>query len=660
MHKIVISKKRGFLMVNLTIDGKNIEVKEGTTVLRAAQSAGIEIPTLCDHPELTPYGGCRLCLVEVEGARTLQPSCTLPVSEKMVVKTTTDRIKEARKFVLTLLFSERNHFCPFCQVSGGDCELQNSAYSEGMTHWPLSPSFSTFGVDASSPYFVLDNNRCILCRRCVRACGELVGNFTWGFEERGAKSYLVADYGVPVGESTCVSCGTCVQVCPTGALIDRQSAYRGKDFQVTNVPTVCVGCSIGCSTTVAVRDNHIVRIEGRWAEGVSGGILCKTGRFIPVDDKRERVLTPMSRVNGELKETSLEEAIKVISSTMKPLAGKNGTGVAAVASTRLPVESLSLVKQIFADGMKSTMVTSTEEGWSTGASAAFADELKKSFEGKVDALDSADCVVVVGADLANNHQVLGFMVKRILPTGTKLIVVDPESNDFDPFAEVKIKASKGTNTDILSALKAAVKGQKVAEFAAKCGLEEAELLAAAKVLNEAENPVFIYSRGLTVKEGKPAISALLDLSGAVKNADVISTKGKANSLAASQLHLDQSFEAGKHQAFFVAIGDDDPSQRLIQRLEGAPFLVVTAAYHSKLTAMADVVIPVEMWAEIEGHYINVDGRLQKTTRALQTPAGVLGNEEALIAIAKGLGISTNEAWKKEITARTPSTVISAA
>ena len=126
-----------------------------------------------------------------------------------------------------MLFSERNHFCPFCQVSGGDCELQNSAYDEGMTHWPIQPQWSNFPVDTSHPYYVLDNNRCILCRRCVRACGELVGNFTLAIEERGASNLLIADVGVPLGESTCIKCGTCVQICPTGALIDRTSAYQG-------------------------------------------------------------------------------------------------------------------------------------------------------------------------------------------------------------------------------------------------------------------------------------------------------------------------------------------------------------------------------------------------------------------------------------------------
>ncbi len=372
-------------MVNITIDGQNLQVPEGTTVLRAAQSAGIHIPTLCDHPELTPYGGCRLCLVEVEGARTLQPSCTLPASSNMVVRTDSERIRSARKFVLTLIFSERNHFCPYCQVSGGDCELQNSAYDEGMTHWPLQPNWQRQDVDASNQYFVLDHNRCILCRRCVRACGELVGNYTLGFEQRGAKSILVADLGVPLGESTCVSCGTCVQVCPTGALIDRVSAYRGKDMQVEHNETVCTGCSIGCGIDVLTRDNSIVRIEGNWNATVNGGVLCKVGRFEQQDDERERVTTPLVRKDGKLVAATWEEALAAAANGLKPLAGKNG--VAALASTRLPAESLYMFKQIFADGFKSDMVTSIEEGQTTASSSVVANELGKPFEGGLEAVE---------------------------------------------------------------------------------------------------------------------------------------------------------------------------------------------------------------------------------------------------------------------------------
>jgi formate dehydrogenase major subunit len=194
-------------MISVTIDDKKIEVPENTTVLQAAEMAGVKIPTLCDHPQLTPYGGCRLCLVEVEGARTLQTSCTLPVSNGMAVRTNTLRVHEARKFILTLLFSERNHFCMYCQMSGGDCELQNAAYDEDMTHWPLQPNWEPYAVDGSHEHIALDHNRCILCRRCVRACGELVGNYTLGVGERGALSILTSDLDVPLGESTCVSCG---------------------------------------------------------------------------------------------------------------------------------------------------------------------------------------------------------------------------------------------------------------------------------------------------------------------------------------------------------------------------------------------------------------------------------------------------------------------
>ncbi len=138
-------------MVQITINGKQIEVPEGTTVLRAAEMAGIYIPRLCDHKALTPYGGCRLCIVEVQGVRVPMASCTLPVNNGMVVNTETEALKKSRKFVLSMLFSERNHFCPFCQVSGGDCELQNAAYHEEMTHWPIQPGWNNFVVDTIPP-----------------------------------------------------------------------------------------------------------------------------------------------------------------------------------------------------------------------------------------------------------------------------------------------------------------------------------------------------------------------------------------------------------------------------------------------------------------------------------------------------------------------------
>jgi formate dehydrogenase major subunit len=627
-------------MVTLTIDGKNIQVKEGTTVLRAAQEAGIEIPTLCDHPELTPYGGCRLCLVEVDGFRTLQPSCTLPVSSSMVVRTNTDRLKEARKFVLTLIFSERNHFCPFCQVSGGDCELQNSAYVEGMTHWPLQPNWQTYNVDASHPFFVLDNNRCILCRRCVRACGELVGNFTLGFEERGAKSFLVADYGTPLGSSTCVSCGTCLQVCPTGALIDRQSAYRGRTTQVETTRTVCVGCSMGCGIKVLSRDNQIVRIEGDWDTETNRGVLCKVGRFLPLEDNRLRLVTPLVKKNGALKAATWEEAMDMVTSKLKPLTGPDD--IAAIASTRLSIETLSLFQDIFADGLKSEMVTTIEEGQFTAEAAAFADKTGKAFEGGLEAVKSADCVISVGTDLVKEHEVLGFMVKRMLPADVNLIVVDSAPNALDEIATFTVKPAKGAYAD---ALKQLASGSNTDETTT----------AIDKVLAESKHAVIIYGKGAFEKDGQEVMKALVDLIKRLPGSTLISPKGQANSLAASQLNLDKPLKINGNKAVFLALGDDTPSERLLQKIENAPFLVVQASHHSKATANADVVFPVEIWAEAEGHYLSFEGTLKLAQKTLKTPEGVRANDDVLKTLAGSLKIKTSSEWKKKLAQR-PSVV----
>ncbi|MGD0709067.1 MAG: molybdopterin-dependent oxidoreductase [Anaerolineaceae bacterium] len=642
-------------MVNITIDGKAIEVPEGTTVLNAARTAGIEIPTLCAHPALTPYGGCRLCLVEVEGARTLQPSCTLPVNNGMVVHTDTEKVKSARKFVLTLIFSERNHFCPYCQVSGGDCELQNAAYHEGMTHWPLQPNWQPYPMDASHPYIILENNRCILCRRCVRACGELVGNFTLGFEQRGAKSLLVADLGVPLGDSSCISCGACVQVCPTGALIDRWSAYHGRETQVEKTETVCTGCSVGCTLEVLTRDNNLVRIEGAWDAPVNKGITCKVGRFLPMTDERERLTTPLVRKNGSLKAATWDEALEAVSSHLKPLAGK----IAALTSSRLSAESLYLFKQIFADHLRSEMVTTIEEGTTTLAASSLANEKGKSFESKLEAIQKADVVVLFNTDLVDEHEVAGFFVKRNIPNGTKVVVVDSQENKFSVLAEKTLKPVKATDADVVEGLIAALLKMGVAKNKTeesnekllvakieKAGVPADELNEVVKLVAAAENAVFIYGKR-TSAEGLKSIAELAEL----LSASLVGVKGEANSLAAAQLGLEKTFKLDGHQAAYLALGDDEPSQQLLKKLEGVPFLVVQASYVSPLTAIADVVLPVGNWMEQEGHYLSLEGRLQEAHQAIKPAEDILSNEAALQAVAKKLDVKANDHWKKALTQR---------
>jgi formate dehydrogenase major subunit len=321
----------------------------------------------------------------------------------MVVRTNTQKIRNARKFVLSLIFSERNHFCPYCQVSGGDCELQNSAYREEMTHWPLQPNWRPYQVDASHPYIVFEHNRCILCRRCVRACAELSGVNTLNVEERGSNSMIIADLDVPLGESTCVSCGACVQVCPTGALIDRHSAYLGKDAVLQHQKTICIGCSLGCGLDVLTRDGQVVRIDADWESPVNQGVICKIGRYLPLEENRRRITTPLVRENGELKPTSWEEALVLAVHQLKSALAKNNGGVAALISDRLPAEALYRFKQIFTNFLKSEAATTLNQGKDTALLSQTAAAAGRPFEAGIESLHTAGSYLILGADLINRH-----------------------------------------------------------------------------------------------------------------------------------------------------------------------------------------------------------------------------------------------------------------
>lgn len=659
-------------MVKLTINDRQIEVPEGTTVLRAAEMADIYIPRLCDYKELTPYGGCRLCIVDVEGARVPMASCTLPVNNGMVVHTESETIKKSREFILSMLFSERNHFCPFCQVSGGDCELQNAAYHEEMTHWPIQPGWSNFTVDTSHPYFVLDNNRCILCRRCVRACGELAGNFTLSVAERGAASTIVADTDVPLGESTCIKCGTCVQVCPTGALIDRVSAYQGHDQHLEEIKSVCVGCSVGCSTKIIVRNNRIVRIEGDWDGAVNRGILCEHGRYDPVTESRKRITTPQIRKNGKLEEVSWDEALNTVAKKLSSLKKKD---IAAIASTRLSAETLSTFKELFADKLQSDLVTSIEEGVPTAVVAKFA-ETHEAFEGKIDALRNADTVMCIGANIHRSHMVAGFIFKRNLPKGTRLINIDPEPSELDYMSNIALKTTHGSDLALIRGLQAIIVKEgmgrtplslpdtesliQAATNAASISRED--LLRIGQLLASSITPVILFGKGITAQRDETLIEELHRLAILVGAIDserhgLISIKGESNSLVAALLGMDKIFSVNDQQFVYAAIGDDYVSKSLVERATKASYLVAQACYESKLTEKADVILPATIWAEQDGHYINLDGRIQEAHKAINAPETVRENITILNQIAALTKKVIEIDWQKAIRVRKPSVTL---
>jgi predicted molibdopterin-dependent oxidoreductase YjgC len=263
-------------MVTLTINGRTIQAPEGTTVLRAADIAGITIPTLCDHPDLTPYGGCRLCVVEVEGSRTPIASCSLPVSQGMVITTESFELTRERQSLLELILSM--YYDAGYEAGLEDNELIRWAKEYGVNPLKYMASSPRYKVDSDpNPFVWVDLNKCILCNRCIRACSEIQGRFVWGLAERGINAHIVAGVDTSMIDARCESCGACVAYCPTGALNNKMSLSLGIADRKTT--TTCTYCGVGCQYDLNIREERITRVTSNPKAPVNGMALCVKGRY---------------------------------------------------------------------------------------------------------------------------------------------------------------------------------------------------------------------------------------------------------------------------------------------------------------------------------------------------------------------------------------------
>lgn len=569
--------------VHITIDDRELTAQAGQTILEVAQEAGIDIPALCHHASIEPIGACRMCMVEIAGQRALQPACTFKVTEGAVVHTESDKVRAVRKFVLQLLLSERNHFCMYCQTSG-DCELQNLAYRYGLDSWLYPRSYKPLPVDASRVYFVMDHNRCILCRRCVRACSELVGNHTLGLGQRGTNTMVVADLDVPFGESCCISCGTCLQVCPTGALMDRRSAYRGHEVDLDHTKSTCAFCSVGCGTDLVVRDNQLIRIDGDWDAPVGHGLLCVAGRFEPLFDTRKRIESPMVRHNGELAQASWDEALAAAAAGLKAV---DGSSVVGLASTRLTNETLKQFGQVFRALGAGSVATLTP-----------VPDFVAEAEGSLAVLDEADLFLVVGEDLSVDHQVVGMAVKRgVLNRGAKLVLVGDGENGFSDLADCQFATS-----------------------------EVDQMLSAVR---DAESPVVIY--------GSSADGVLPQLRRALaSSAQFVGLVPGTNARGALAAGLSGTFDSDGAKAAYILIAGDDVDDSVLGSLDDSAFVVAQASYAGPIVNRSDVVLPTTIWAEKSGTFTNTEGVTQECAAVLEAPEGVKSDQEILSALAESL------------------------
>jgi len=321
--------------LTVTINGQSVRGRMNQTVLEVCKENGIYIPTLCYHPKMPPYGGCRLCIVEIKNMRGFPPSCTTPAMDGMIVSTHTDQLVRLRKSVLELLLAYGDHNCLLCEQNG-NCELQNLVYEHGIEQVRYKTDFIPKPKDDSHPMIIRDANKCVLCGRCVRACLRVQVNGAIDIAARGSESYISTFNNASLKESNCLSCGECVQSCPVGALTEKKAKGMGRQWELETVRTTCPYCGVGCQQLLHVKDGRIAKVTGVEGAAPNDGRLCVKGRFgYDFIYSDERLKTPLIRDNGAFREASWDEALDLVASKFKEIIAKDGPdAIAGVSSSR--------------------------------------------------------------------------------------------------------------------------------------------------------------------------------------------------------------------------------------------------------------------------------------------------------------------------------------
>jgi len=446
--------------VTLTIDGMPVTVPAGTSVMRAAAEAGVDIPKLCATEQLEPFGSCRLCVVEVKGRRGFPASCTTLVEEGMEVSTESQSLFRLRRGVMELYISDHPLDCLTCSANG-NCELQDMAgrvglrdvrYAEGSNH--LSET-----SDTSNPYFAFDPSKCIVCSRCVRACSDIQGTFALTTTARGFDTRIAAAGGKDFLDSECVSCGACVAACPTASLMEKTVIEQGQPQRKIN--TTCAYCGVGCSLNAEMQGEKVIRMVPEMDGGANRGHACVKGRFAwGYATHPDRITTPMIRksIREPWKAVSWEEAIDYTASEFKRLQAKYGAeSIGSITSSRCSNEETYLVQKLTRTAFGVNNVDTCARVCHSPTGYGLKQTLGESAGTQdFDSVMQADVIMVIGANPTDAHPVFGSRMKQRIRQGAKLIVVDPRSIDLVDTPHVRsahhLKLMPGTNVALINAL----------------------------------------------------------------------------------------------------------------------------------------------------------------------------------------------------------------
>ncbi|MBX3013422.1 MAG: NADH-quinone oxidoreductase subunit NuoG [Caldilineaceae bacterium] len=663
-------------LVNLTINDRPVSVPKGTLVVDAAEKLNIEIPVFCSHPKLDPVACCRMCLVEISGPRgpMLQTACSVPVAEGMVVRTDTPQVKATQEANLAFILLNHPLDCPICD-KGGECPLQDQTmrYGPGISQLVEAKRHKQ-KQHMISDTIVLDQERCVVCWRCIRYLEEWEDKPQLALFERGGSTIIDIQEGQPVDAKTG---GNIIDICPVGALTNRVSRFSYRPWEIERTPSVCNHCSVGCNLRLDSRTHQLRRVVGRENMAVNDQWLCDKGRFAHAwVNHADRLTMPLIRKDGELVGATWSEALQLVAEKLGAIKSAHGANaIGGIGSAKLANESNYLLQRFMREVIGTNNIDH-RDGADVAALPTGLPALTEVMKPQYGPNPKVDTIFLFGVDPSEELPVLDLHLKRAVRRGkAKLIIAHPRKIELTRYNGPYLSYKPGTEVTLLNGLtkaalalsseKPADLQQWVAEANAEaltnfCGTDVAAVDAAAKLLVESQNALIIYgpmaARG---ESGEQVLNALTNLALLTDHYERLAYVGlEANSQGCRDMGVlphrlpgYQSVEsvdarqrlerqwsatlpkqagksykqmlnsAGKEIKALYIMGANPATERptWAENLEKLDFLVVQDLFLSETAQKADVVLPAVGWAETDGTFTNLERRVQRAPKAVRDP-----------------------------------------
>jgi formate dehydrogenase alpha subunit len=528
----------GLQPITITLDSREVSGYQGMTVLELAKESGVEIPTLCHDDHLPSTGACRICLVENEQNGALLASCVTPIASGMVINTHSPRVIERRKTIVKLMLTSHPDSCLVCD-KGNRCQLRQIASDLGVGVVELQRIPLTASIEEVNPFLERDLSKCILCAKCIRACQELVVEGAIDYFRRGFTTIPTTLDNVPLEDSECTFCGTCVAMCPTGALMEKDRTYGGTIKARTE--TVCPFCGCGCSICLEVKDNQIVRVTPGREDSVNRGALCVKGSYgCDFVNSPDRLTKPLVKRGDAFEEVSWEEALEQVAAGLTRVKDDHGSdGIAVLGSSCCGNEDNYVLQRFARTVLGTNNIDNGARLCNSASRAGLGSSL--GFSGTTNYLndvEQTDLVLVVGADPDSSAPVVGYAIKRaVKQRGVRLLLIDPRQTRLSLFAHLWLRPEVGTDVALINGLAKVIIdeglldeefvarrtdnfegfGQSLKKYTLKyveriTGVKGQQIRAAARLYAQASRAAIVYGTGITQHAtGTNGVSALANL-----------------------------------------------------------------------------------------------------------------------------------------------------